>query len=192
MRSPQPFEERFARTASESTLREHFAANGPTAFESDEPESPFAPLSAKKLSIAKQTSGKRLSVVDLAHLNSLNVAQLRQLCAENDLPRDGKKEELVTRLGKAGVRDDAARTPRSTPRRSVRGDRENAEVNEETVSKPPTGIKAPQIVRKPSSNENATDAKNKAAAPSKIKNVGVRRSATVGAPKEANAAISAN
>ena len=54
----------------------------------------------------------------------LNLPQLKDRCRKSDLPVNGKKEELVQRLIKAGVRSASASEvqpkPRSTPRRGVR------------------------------------------------------------------------
>ena len=183
-RNPLPFAEQFACTAAEAVLREHYAANGPTPFEAVEPSSPFVPPSARR-SVMIKSATKRLSVVDLASLNSLNVQQLRQLCVDNDITKEGKKDELVKRLANAGVRSEGAKTPRSTPRRSCRAD-PNVECSEEGCKDATTVAKDLLSVNLKKAVSDGELAAKKGGPPSKLKGVGIRRSGPA-ALKEVNA-----
>ena len=186
-RSPLPFAEPFACTATESVLREHYAANGPTPFEAVEPpRSPLvAPSPSARKSVTIKSATKRLSVVDLASLNSLNVQQLRQLCVDNDIPKEGKKDELVKRLANAGVRSEGAKTPRSTPRRSTRAD-PNVDAGEEGGKDATSVAKDLSSVALKKAVSDGEVAAKKGAQPSKLKGVGIRRSGPA-ALKEVNA-----
>ena len=182
-RTPVPFTEPFAKTASEQTLREHYAANGPVPLEAH--EEPASPARRRSLTeMLPRSASKRLSVVDMAALNSLTMQSLKALATEHDVPIASAKAEMVARLAKAGVKPEGVpRTPRSTPRRPRSmdtGAAENADAAD-TNTNANANANAPPALKKAVSSSASLDqpaAAASSARPTKIKGTGIRSSRT--------------
>ena len=127
-RGPQPFTEGFATTPAEDAIRAHYEATGgaeamaQTFLEVELAEAVVgSPTPARRSSMSKPTprsSIKRASLVDGAALRALTVPQLKSLCDEHDVSKEGKKEELVQRLTDKGAKPPSTTPGRTTPRRA--------------------------------------------------------------------------
>ena len=190
-RSPHPFVEQFAATPAEPAMRAHFDEHGATPMEPVEieaiPESPTP--SVRRTSLVQRaltaSATKRASLVDGAALRNLTVAELRKLCDEYEVAKEGKKEELVKRLTDKGAKPPVS-TPRSTPRRARSDPNVEAQTDAEAAVKKeaPAMLKQPSGIAKPGAMGKAPSL-SKMPSGKLAKGQGVRGSAN--ALKEVNA-----
>ena len=125
----------------------------------------------------KSAQGKRISIVDAAALHAMTNPQLKKLCEENELIQTGKKEELVARLAKMNIKAPSqlglGGTPKSTPRRSMRQNSNDAEAVDNANAKE-IAAAAPNVVKQPSLTKQVSADGSKSAAPTKHNSISAK------------------
>jgi len=131
-REPHVWTEQLAATPDEEQLRELFVLQGGAEADVNADNARTPPETRDKeggakdgvqLGGAKENAGARNAPVDTAELAKAKVPELRRMLDERNLPTDGQKHELVTRLVRStsmtakGAPPSRGSTPSKTPRR---------------------------------------------------------------------------